>query len=223
MAASDLAAMGARPLGMTVALTLPAADELWLHAFSQGIAAAVAGTSCRWSAVIPPAAPDDHGAGIGRLPMGRPCCAAGAGRGWRLRVGQPGGCRRRPGRAGRRVVAAAGPGRIPAGPIQSPARPDGAGIASCWGLASAAIDISDGLLADAGHIAAASGAGCASSRPAALSPALRVPPRRSRPGSGRWPAAMITSCVLPAPELNRRRVAPESAAVEPGSGWTAAR
>ena len=41
VAASDLAAMGARPLGMTVALTLPEADEFWLNAFSQGLAAAV--------------------------------------------------------------------------------------------------------------------------------------------------------------------------------------
>ena len=40
-ATSDLAAMGARPLGMTIALTLPEADELWLNAFSQGLAAAV--------------------------------------------------------------------------------------------------------------------------------------------------------------------------------------
>ena len=36
-AASDLAAMGARPLGMTLALTLPEADELFLHSFSQGL------------------------------------------------------------------------------------------------------------------------------------------------------------------------------------------
>ena len=41
-ALSDLAGMGARPLGMTLALTLPEADELWLHAFSEGLAAAVA-------------------------------------------------------------------------------------------------------------------------------------------------------------------------------------
>ena len=41
VAASDLAAMGARPLGMTVALTLPEADEFWLNSFSQGLAAAV--------------------------------------------------------------------------------------------------------------------------------------------------------------------------------------
>lgn len=36
-AASDLAAMGATPLGFTLALTLPAVDERWLAAFSQGL------------------------------------------------------------------------------------------------------------------------------------------------------------------------------------------
>jgi thiamine-monophosphate kinase len=41
-AASDLAAMGARPLGMTVALTLPEANEVWLAGFSDGLAATVA-------------------------------------------------------------------------------------------------------------------------------------------------------------------------------------
>lgn len=35
-AASDLAAMGARPLAATLALCLPAADESWLSPFSQG-------------------------------------------------------------------------------------------------------------------------------------------------------------------------------------------
>jgi thiamine-monophosphate kinase len=40
-AASDLAAMGARPLGMTVALTVPEADEHWLSAFSRGMEDAV--------------------------------------------------------------------------------------------------------------------------------------------------------------------------------------
>ncbi len=40
-AASDLAAMGARPLAMTLALTLPDNDELWLHSFSMGLAKAV--------------------------------------------------------------------------------------------------------------------------------------------------------------------------------------
>lgn len=36
---SDLAAMGARPAWVTLALTLPEADEAWLAAFSQGFAA----------------------------------------------------------------------------------------------------------------------------------------------------------------------------------------
>ena len=40
VAASDLAAMGAEPLAMTLALSLPEADEFWLHSFSQGLAAA---------------------------------------------------------------------------------------------------------------------------------------------------------------------------------------
>ena len=33
---SDLAAMGARPLGFTLALALPEADDAWLSAFAQG-------------------------------------------------------------------------------------------------------------------------------------------------------------------------------------------
>lgn len=36
-AASDLAAMGAVPLGFTLALTLPAVDESWLENFSRGL------------------------------------------------------------------------------------------------------------------------------------------------------------------------------------------
>ncbi len=36
---SDLAAMGARPLGFTLALSLPAADPLWLEPFSEGLMA----------------------------------------------------------------------------------------------------------------------------------------------------------------------------------------
>lgn len=41
-AASDLSAMGASPLGMTLAISLPEHDSLWLHGFSQGLASACA-------------------------------------------------------------------------------------------------------------------------------------------------------------------------------------
>lgn len=37
-AASDLSAMGASPLGMTLAISLPEHDSLWLHGFSEGLA-----------------------------------------------------------------------------------------------------------------------------------------------------------------------------------------
>jgi thiamine-monophosphate kinase len=39
-AASDLAAMGAEPLAMTLGLTMPSVDDLWLHGLSQGLAQA---------------------------------------------------------------------------------------------------------------------------------------------------------------------------------------
>jgi len=55
VAASDLAAMGASPIGFTLALTLPEADEDWLKAFSAGLEqmarycqlALIGGDTCR--------------------------------------------------------------------------------------------------------------------------------------------------------------------------------
>ncbi|WP_256078052.1 thiamine-phosphate kinase [Massilia sp. YIM B04103] len=43
---SDLAAMGARPLGFTLALALPAADPAWLAGFSQGLFALADAHGC---------------------------------------------------------------------------------------------------------------------------------------------------------------------------------
>ena len=43
---SDLAAMGARPLGFTLALALPRADDAWLHAFSSGLLALADAHGC---------------------------------------------------------------------------------------------------------------------------------------------------------------------------------
>ncbi len=40
-AVSDLAAMAAKPIAMTLALTIPNADELWMHGFATGVAHAV--------------------------------------------------------------------------------------------------------------------------------------------------------------------------------------
>ena len=43
---SDLAAMGARPLGFTLALSLPAADPVWLDGFSRGLFALADAHDC---------------------------------------------------------------------------------------------------------------------------------------------------------------------------------
>jgi thiamine-monophosphate kinase len=43
---SDLAAMGARPLGFTLALALPEADEAWLGAFARGLFALADAHAC---------------------------------------------------------------------------------------------------------------------------------------------------------------------------------
>ncbi len=43
---SDLAAMGARPLGFTLALSLPQADDAWLAAFARGLFALADAHAC---------------------------------------------------------------------------------------------------------------------------------------------------------------------------------
>jgi len=158
VAVSDLAAVGARPLGMTIALTLPEVDELWLNAFSQGLAAAVSeyqlplvgGDTTRGPLSISVQV-------MGALPMTLALLRSGA-------------------RAGDQVYVSGTLGDA-AGALaflkgQWQPTPDDAEyllerfnrprarLELGWellGRATAAIDISDGLLADAGHIAAASG------------------------------------------------------------------
>ncbi|MDG2048489.1 MAG: thiamine-phosphate kinase [Halioglobus sp.] len=175
VAASDLAAMGARPLGMTVALTLPEVDELWLNTFSQGLAAAVSeyqlplvgGDTTRGPLSISVQV-------MGALPMTLATLRSGA-------------------RAGDQVYVSGTLGDA-AGALaflkgQWQPTPDYAEYLldrfnrprarlelgrALLGRATAAIDVSDGLLADAGHIAAASGVKiCIETERLPLSGALR--------------------------------------------------
>lgn len=158
VAVSDLAAMGARPIGMTLALTLPEADDFWLNTFSQGLAAAVSafdiplvgGDTTRGPLVITVQV-------MGALPLGAALLRGGA------TVGE-----------GVYVSGTVGDAAGALAFLQDSWQPEAAHgeyllerfyrptprLAlgrSLLGTASAAIDISDGLVADAGHIAAASG------------------------------------------------------------------
>ena len=159
-AASDLAAMGATPLAMTLNLTLPDGDRTRLAACRAGLEAAVEAFGLPLVGGDLTRGPLIFGVQVlGRVPAGAALTRRGARPGDRLCV------------AGRLGEAAAGlallEGRLATvgGEKQrrrflesfwSPQPQLGLG-ASLRGLASAAVDVSDGLLADAGHIARASG------------------------------------------------------------------
>ena len=146
---SDLAAMGARPLWFTLALGLPAVDEPWLAGFAAGLSAIAA--RHRITLV---------GGDTTRGPLSITVQVHGA--------IEPGAALRRDGaREGDDVWASGEPGlaalglaRWLAGKREEPEVPARFSAPeprialgrALRGVASAAIDVSDGLLADAGHI-----------------------------------------------------------------------
>jgi len=153
---SDLAAMGAEPAWATLALTLPEVDEAWLQSFADGFFALadrydvqlVGGDTTRGPLSV---TVQVHGL----VARGRALRRDGARPGqrifvtgtigdaayalWQMQAGKP-----------------VGPGLL-----ERLNRPEPRVAFGCAlvGVGNAAIDISDGLLADLGHIVAASGCG----------------------------------------------------------------
>jgi thiamine-monophosphate kinase len=154
---SDLAAMGATPLGFTLALTLPRAEAHWLQAFARGLDHMAQHCAIRLIGGDTTRGPLSLTLTVfGRLPAGMALTRHGARVGDLLCVG------------GELGDAA---GALPLVLQQRRAEPviAEALLARYWsplpqielgialrGKASAALDISDGLLADCGHIARAS-------------------------------------------------------------------
>ena len=153
VAASDLAAMGATPLGFTLALCLPQAAGAWLQDFARGLnqmaahcgLALIGGDTTRGPLSLTVTV-------FGRLPRGQALLRSGAQVGDLLCVGGSLG-----------DAAAALPlvlGQQQAAPEVSAAllaqywspRPQLALGQALRGIATSAIDISDGLLGDVGHI-----------------------------------------------------------------------
>ena len=157
---SDLAAMGAEPAWFLLNLTLPAVDERWLERFCQGMFALaqehkvqlVGGDTSRGPLAV---AIEAHGF----VPPGQALRRSGARPGDRIYVtGTLGGAalalRHR--RGGIRLAA----GDIAAvTPRLDRPRPRVREGMALRGIAGSAIDISDGLLADLGHILERSGVG----------------------------------------------------------------
>lgn len=150
---SDLAAMGAQPRWAVVAAALPEADEAWIAAFARGFFAAaeafdvdvIGGDTTRGPLNITPTV-------FGEVPQGRTLTRSGAKAGDELWVSGA------PGRAALGLAHLQGRTRLDlaaqADCVAALARPQprvALGLA-LRGLASAAIDVSDGLLADIGHI-----------------------------------------------------------------------
>ena len=152
-ALSDLAAMAARPLGIVIALTLPEADRLEARALATGIREGA-------SAVLCPIVGGDLSSGktlsltITALgSVARPLSRAGAKAGQRVYVtGYLGG----PAAAVRAWGAGMEPAERDRARFANPVPRIEPAVGLAQRGATSAIDISDGLIADLGHVAAAS-------------------------------------------------------------------
>lgn len=160
VAVSDLAAMGATPVAFTLALTLPTGTSDWLEAFARGLnlmaqncrVALVGGDTTRGPLSLTMTV-------FGRVPTGLALTRSGARPGDLLCVGGElgNGAGALPLVLGQRTADAAIAEPLLAH-YWSP-QPQLALGQALRGKATAALDISDGLLADCGHIALASKVG----------------------------------------------------------------
>ena len=157
---SDLAACGAQPLAFSLALALPQADEAWLAAFSQGLLALADAHDCELIGGDTTQGPLNICITVfGEVPQGQALLRSGARAGDDLYVS---------GTLGDAALALATmQGRIslPAAALtaarqrlEQPTPRVALGLA-LRGVATAAIDVSDGLLGDLGHVLTASGVG----------------------------------------------------------------
>ena len=158
VAASDLAGMGATPLGFTLALSLPTATPAWLQGFAAGLNQMAQGCSLALIGGDTTRGPLSLTLTVfGRLPVGQALLRSGAQVGDLLCVGGT-------------LGDAAGALPLVLGQRQVADELAAPLLARYWspqpqlalgqvlrGKATAALDISDGLLADCGHIAKASG------------------------------------------------------------------
>lgn len=153
---SDLAAMGAEPLWATLALTLPAADPSWLAGFCRGFGALATAQGVRLVGGDTTRGPLTISVQVhGSVPTGAAVQRKGARSGDLVCVTGT------LGDAGLALRLALDGESLPEALRLRLDRPEprvGAGLA-LRDLASAMIDVSDGLVADLGHVLAASGVG----------------------------------------------------------------
>ena len=160
---SDLAACGARPLAFTLALALPRVDEPWLQGFSRGLLRLADAHGCELIGGDTTAGPLNICITVfGEVPAGQALLRSGTRAGDDIYVsGTLGDARLALDALQDPARAAALPPALLAAARQRLERPTprvALGLA-LRGVASSALDVSDGLLGDLGHILRASGVG----------------------------------------------------------------
>ncbi len=157
---SDLAACGARPLAFTLALSLPQADEAWLAPFAQGLWALADAHGCELIGGDTTQGPLNICITVfGEVPAGQALLRSGAQPGDDLYVSGTLGDARLA------LDALLGHRQLPEAVLATARQrlerptPRLALGQALRGVASAAADISDGLLGDLGHILQRSGVG----------------------------------------------------------------
>lgn len=157
---SDLAACGARPLAFTLALSLPRADTAWVGAFAQGLLALADAHQCELIGGDTTQGPLNICITVfGEVPAGQALLRSGAQAGDDIYVsGSLGDARLA-------LEALQGRLQLPADVLaatrqrlEAPSPRVALGLA-LRGIASSALDLSDGLLGDLGHILTQSGVG----------------------------------------------------------------
>ena len=159
---SDLAACGAQPVAFTLALALPSIDEAWLQAFSSGMWALADAHSCDLIGGDTTRGPLNICiTALGEVPRGQALLRSGAQVGDDIYVSGTLG--------DARLALEALQSKIKLPPeilaqarerLEQPTPRVALGVA-LRGIATSAIDISDGLAGDLGHVLKASGVGAA--------------------------------------------------------------
>ncbi|MGI4777964.1 MAG: thiamine-phosphate kinase [Janthinobacterium lividum] len=157
---SDLAACGARPMAFTLSLALPSVDESWLEGFSRGLFALADAHGCELVGGDTTRGPLTIGITVfGEVPPGMALLRSGARAGDDLWVSGTLGDARLALEVFRGALALPAEAFATARARMETPSPRLALGQALRGVASAAADVSDGLLGDLSHILRASGVG----------------------------------------------------------------
>ena len=157
---SDLAACGAAPLAFTLALSMPRADAAWLAGFARGVFALADAHGCELVGGDTTQGPLNICIGVfGEVPAGQALLRSGARAGDDLYVSATLGDARLALEAFRGTVEVAGDVLAAVRVAMEMPQPRVALGCALRGVATSAIDVSDGLLGDLAHLLRRSGVG----------------------------------------------------------------